>query len=228
MSEHVVIVIPAYNEEQTIIGVIRGLKTRGFARIVVVDDGSRDRTAELAFQEGAVVVRHLINRGFGGAIGTALRAALQFDADIIVTFDADGQHDPDDISPLIEPIEQRRADVVIGSRRPDAARIPVSRRVAHRIANLATYVLFGLHASDTQSGLRAFSRQAAERVRLTTSGMEASSEIFAEIARNQLRLTEVPINAIYTAYSLSKGQSFKVGLRTLAKLILAKLRRLGQ
>jgi len=225
MTKHVTVVIPAYNEEQTIVGVIRGLKARGFTRIIVVDDGSSDRTSTLACQRGVVLLRHIVNRGLGGALGTGIKAALCFKPEIIVTFDADGQHDPNDIAQLIEPIEKGKADVVIGSRQQDSEAIPTSRRLAHRVANLVTYLLFGLRTTDSQSGLRAFSYEAASRIHITTNGMEVSSEIVAEIARNRLRYTEVPIKAIYTDYSMSKGQSFKVGLRTLRKLVMAKVQR---
>lgn len=102
MHEHLAIVVPAYNEEKTITDVIRGLKVRGYSTIIVVDDGSSDRTGKLASQEGKVIlVRHLLNRGLGGALGTGIKAALHFKPEIIVTFDADGQHDPDDIPKLI-------------------------------------------------------------------------------------------------------------------------------
>lgn len=228
MGENLVVVIPAYNEERTIVGVIRALKAKGFTRIIVVDDGSTDRTGILArAEEDVVVLRHILNRGLGGALGTGLTGALRFRPAIIVTCDADGQHDPDDIPRMIEPIAKREADVVIGSRQQEAARIPIARQAAHRVANLVTYLLFGVSTTDSQSGLRAFSREAAERIQIMTSGMEVSSEILAEIRRNRLRLREVPIKAIYTDYSLSKGQSFTMGLRTLAKLIVAKLRRFG-
>lgn len=227
MNDTVAVAIPAYNEERTIGSVIRGLKAAGFTRIIVVDDGSNDRTGEAALQEGALVVRHLLNRGYGGAVGTGLRAASQLESEIIVTCDADGQHDPEDIHRLIAPIATGEADVVIGSRLMDPAGMPLSRRIANRIANIVSYVLFGVQSTDSQSGLRAFSRDAALAIRLMTSGMELSSEILAEIRRNRLRLREVPIKAIYTDYSLSKGQSFTMGLRTLAKLIVAKLRRSG-
>jgi len=225
MSERVTIVIPAYDESRTIGAVIRSLKARGYARIVVVDDASGDDTGELARQEGALVVRHVVNRGVGGALGTGLQAALRLRAAVIVTFDADGQHDPGDIPRLVEPIERGEVDAVIGSRLLDPRGMPWSRRVANRLANLATYVLFGARTTDSQSGLRAFSRQAAERIRIRTSGMEVSSEIIAEIARNRLEWREVAVRAIYTDYSLSKGQSFRAGLRTLAKLVRARVRR---
>lgn len=224
-SSHVAIVVPAYNEARTITDVLRALHQHGFQRIVVVDDGSRDGTGEIAHREGAIVVRHLFNLGFGGALGTGIAAALRLRPDIIVTCDADGQHDPGDIAPLIRPIERGEADVAIGSRLINPEGMPWSRRLANRIANLVTFVLLGVRANDSQSGLRAFSRAAASRIHIATTGMEASSEIIAEIGRNRLRLAEVPIRAIYTAYSLSKGQSFTVGLRTLAKLILATVRR---
>lgn len=224
-EKRVVVVIPAYNEERTIVGVIRGLKTRGFTRIIVVDDGSSDRTSELACQKGVVLLRHIVNRGLGGALGTGIKGALRFKPKIIVTFDADGQHDPGDIAQLIEPIEKGEADVVIGSRRQNSEGIPTSRRLAHWIADLVTYLLFGVRTTDSQSGLRAFSYEAASCIHITTNGMEVSSEIVAETARNRLRYTEVPVKAIYTDYSMSKGQSLKVGLRTLRKLVLAKVQR---
>jgi glycosyltransferase involved in cell wall biosynthesis len=225
MVNHVTVVIPAYNEERTIAAVIQGLRARGFGKVIVVDDGSSDRTSELACQKGVVLLRHIVNRGLGGALGTGIKGALRFKPEIIVTFDADGQHDPSDIWQLIEPIEKGQADVVIGSRQENSEGIPTSRRLAHRVANLVTHFLFGIRTTDSQSGLRAFSYEAASRIHITTSGMEVSSEIVAEIGRNCLRYTEVPIKAIYTDYSLSKGQSLKLGLRTLSKLVMAKVQR---
>lgn len=226
MTQGVVVIIPAYNEERTIVGVIRGLKRRGFTRLIVVDDGSSDRTGELASREGVIRLRHLLNLGLGGALGTGMSAALRLGAEVIVTFDADGQHDPNDIVRLLEPIEMGEAEVVIGSRMLDPMGMPYRRRLANWIANVVTYLLFGGWTTDSQSGLRAFSSQAAARMQIMTNGMEVSSEIIAETVRNHLKRKEVPVKAIYTEYSLSKGQSFKVGLRTLMKLILVKVRRL--
>lgn len=225
MGDDVAVVIPAFNEEQTIGGVIRGLRERGFTQIIVVDDGSSDRTSEVARQQGVVLLRHLINRGLGGALGTGIKAALRFGPKCIVTFDADGQHDPDAVGRLVQPIVQGDADVVIGSRMLDPAGMPWSRRLANRIANLITRLLFRGVTTDSQSGLRAFSSEAAARLRIRMRGMEVSSEIIAEIARNRLRCQELGIKAIYTDYSLSKGQSFTVGLLTLSKLLLTRLQR---
>jgi glycosyltransferase involved in cell wall biosynthesis len=227
MAKRVVVVVPAYNEERTILGVIRALKQRGFTRLVVVDDGSSDRTSELASHEGVILLRHIFNRGLGGALGTGLKAALHFEPEVIVTFDADGQHDPDDIPRLLAPLERGEAELVIGSRMLEPIGMPYPRRLANWTANLITYLLFRGWTTDSQSGLRAFSRQAAAQIQIRTSGMEVSSEIIAEAAGKRLKFMEVPVKAIYTNYSLSKGQSFMVGLRTLLKLILAQRRRLA-
>jgi glycosyltransferase involved in cell wall biosynthesis len=224
-AKRVVVIIPAYNEESTIVDVIRGLIQRGFTTLIVVDDGSSDRTGEFAAREGAIRLRHILNRGLGGALGTGISAALRLGAEVIVTFDADGQHDPDDIVRLLEPIEAGEAEVVIGSRMLDPQGMPYRRRLANWIANVVTYLLFGGWTTDSQSGLRAFSRRAAARMQIMTTGMEVSSEIIAETVRNRLQWKEVPMKAIYTDYSLSKGQSFTVGLQTLMKLILARLQR---
>lgn len=223
------VVIPAYNEESAIGSVIHELMSVNMPgiekEIIVVNDGSSDKTGEIARSKGAWVVRHLLNRGVGGALGTGIEAALRSGADLIVTCDADGQHSPDDIGRVIEPIRSGRADAVIGSRMIDNSAMPWTRRVANHLANLATWVLLAARTTDSQSGLRAFSRSAAERIRITANTYEVSSQICGEISRLHLRAVDVPIKTIYTDYSLSKGQGFRVGLKTLYRLVLSKLLR---
>lgn len=221
------IIIPAYNEESTIGHVIQQVRAVNLPdaekEIVVVNDGSTDQTEAIARSKGAVVIQHIINRGLGGALGTGIEAALRRGADILVTCDADGQHSPDDIRKVVEPIRMGQADVVIGSRMLETGGMPWTRRMANRLANLVTLVLFGIRTTDSQSGLRAFSRSAAKQIRIRTNTYEVSSEICGEIGRHRLKFIEVPIQAIYTDYSLSKGQGFTVGLKTLFRLILTKL-----
>ncbi|TAL19595.1 glycosyltransferase family 2 protein [Patescibacteria group bacterium] len=219
----VIAVIPAWNEERTIREVVRSVSA--YALPLVVDDGSADRTAELALAAGARMVRHAVNRGLGAALGTGLKAALMLGAEIIFTFDADGQHDAADIPAVLAPIRERRADAVIGSRLLAPQGMPWIRHIANKLGNLATLALFGARVSDSQSGFRAFSRLAAEGLTIRTDGMEVSSEIAAQIRENGCRLVEVPIRAVYTDYSLSKGQSFFVGLWTLGKLFIHRVRR---
>lgn len=216
-----VAVLPAYNEAGHVGEVVRALQPLTDA-VVVVDDGSSDATAEEARAAGARVYRHIINRGLGGAIATGLRAALQLGADVIVTLDADGQHVAEEGLDVAAPILRGDADFVIGSRLLNPQGMPFSRRIANRIADLCTGIMFGVHVRDSQSGFRAFSRRVAESIDIRTSRMEVSSEIVAEVARRGFRIAEVPITVIYTDYSLSKGQNFLVGLQTLAKLVLRR------
>ncbi len=214
-------VVPAWNEAQAIGEVLDGLLSRVDA-VVVVDDGSTDGTADVAAARRVRVVRHALNRGLGAALATGIRAALADGADVVLTFDADGQHRPEDVPAMLAPIKEGRADVVIGSRMLRKEGMPFVRRVANRIGNAVTALLFGARVSDSQSGLRAFSRAAAEHIQIRTDRMEVSSEIIAEIFRHKLRLVEVPIQTVYSTYSLSKGQGFVMGLKTLGRLIVRR------
>ena len=217
------IVIPAYNEGKTIAGVLDSLKENGYTNTIVVDDGSQDNTFEVAKKYAKVVVKHKLNRGLGGALGTGIQGALRMGAEYIITFDADGQHNPKDLQKVLSPLVRREADAVIGSRLINPDGMPFKRRLANKIGNYVTYALFGVWTTDSQSGLRGFNRKGAESIRIRTNRMEVSSEIIREIAFNGLRFKEVPIQAIYTDYSLSKGQSFLVGLKTFAKLLMHRM-----
>ncbi len=217
----IVAVIPAYNEEQTIADVLK--RTRPFvSEMIVVNDGSRDRTAEIALENGAIVVSHLVNRGLGAAIGTGFAAAKKRNADALITLDADGQHDPSEIPKFVSAIENG-ANVVIGSRMLSRTGMPWYRQVANILGNLSTLFLFGAWVTDSQSGFRAFSKLAFETIEVKTNGMEVSSELIADAHEKKFSIVEVPIQAIYTDYSLSKGQSFFVGLKTLLKLVLKRI-----
>ena len=218
----VIALIPAYNEEKTIAEVLE--KTRPHVdRVLVINDGSSDRTEQIARSRGAVVVTHVINRGLGAAIGTGFAAALKLGADVVVTLDADGQHDAEEIPKFTEAIRTKDADVVIGSRMITRKGMPWYRQIAQVLGNLTTLVLFGAWVTDSQSGFRAFTSYALSKIKIKTNRMEVSSELIAETKRNKLKLVEVPIKAIYTEYSLSKGQNFFVGIKTLIKLIFRRI-----
>jgi glycosyltransferase involved in cell wall biosynthesis len=232
MKPKVVIVIPAYNEENkvgmTVKGVNEQLRAPPLAsfesEVIVIDDGSTDNTFQRAQLAGAIVLRHFVNLGLGAALGTGFSAALRRGATIIVTFDADGQHNPRDIPRIISPILDNTADAAVGSRLQDPSGMPLDRRVINWGANLITWLLFGVWTTDSQSGLRALNRIAVERIQIKTNRMEVSSEIVAEIGQLGLRFAEVPIEAIYTDYSREKGQSNANALSILSKLILRKAR----
>lgn len=220
----IVAVVPAWNEEETVGETLDGLR-QYVSEIIVVDDGSKDRTDDIARRRCALVVRHALNRGLGAALKTGMTVALARGADVIVTFDADGQHAPEDVSAVAKPILDGKADAVIGTRLHDRQGMPFFRRAANYAGNIVTWLLFGVRTTDSQSGFRAFSREAAARMELKTDRMEVSSEILAEVARLNLRLTHVPVRSRYTTYSLSKGQSFTMGLRTLGRLLAHRVRR---
>lgn len=220
---NLLIIIPAFNEAQVIKNTIEGLRRviPRQSRILVVDDGSNDRTGIVARRAGVLVVRHPINRGLGGALGTGLYWAKTHDVHFAVTFDADGQHDPKDLLRVIDPLRKDTADVVIGSRTKEGwQEIPFDRKIIIMMSNLLTWGLFGMRTSDSLSGLRAFNRRAIETIRLRTDQMEVSNEFFSEIKRNKLRLLEVPIHVIYTPYSRSKGQQNSNALDVAIKILL--------
>jgi len=215
-----VIVIPAYCEA-TVIGHVVRDAVRVAHAVIVVDDGSTDRTGDEARAAGAIVVRHAINRGAGAATSTGIDAATRLGATAIATMDADGQHRAEDVGRVLDRLDQGDVDVVIGSRMigSERGRMPAHRVLFNRIGNLLTFVLFGVRVTDSQSGLKGLSRKAADQLELRTNGWEFSSEFINEVRTHGWRLVEIPIAVIYTEYSLSKGQSLGGGFRTAAKLL---------
>lgn len=219
----VFIVIPAYNERRTIRQVVEAVLQQ-YSQVVVVDDGSTDGTYEQLAGLGACRLRHMLNRGQGASLQTGIEYALAQGAEIIVTYDADGQHCVQDIATLIEPICQGEAEVVLGSRfLGSAENIPWHRRGMLRIAVYLTRYLSGLRLSDTHNGLRALSRTAAERIHLTMDRMAHASEILDIIGREQLHYVERPVTISYTTHSLQKGQSTWDAIRLFVKLLEAKV-----
>ncbi len=208
------IVIPAYNEERTIGKVLDGLKREGYGQVIVVDDGSRDRTAEIARSKGAILVAHEHNRGLGAALRTGLREARDRGAEVVVTFDADGQHDPRAIRGLLEALNG--ADLAIGTR--VRGKMPFHKRVGNFGLDLIT-CMFGGVLTDSQSGFRAFSRRALEVIQIRSDRYEVSSEIVIQARRKGLRLRGVPIEAIFTDYSKARGTTIASGFRILWGLI---------
>jgi glycosyltransferase involved in cell wall biosynthesis len=216
------IVIPAYNEEKVIESVVREIQAAGYKNILVVDDGSLDHTFTLAQSvPGVFALKHQLNRGKGAATKTGIEAAKLLGADIIVTMDGDGQHNPQDIARLIAPIEKERCDVVLGTRLKNPQGMPWYKILANYIGNALTWYLYGLWVSDSQSGFRAYSRHAAELINTKTDRYEYDSEVIREIYLYKLKYLEVPIEVRYTEYSMNKAQKqgFINGLKTLYKIV---------
>ncbi|MEN3377112.1 MAG: polyprenyl-phospho-N-acetylgalactosaminyl synthase [Hyphomicrobiales bacterium] len=205
-STSVWVVCAAYNEEATIARVVASVRNARL-NIVVVDDGSIDRTRDLAGTAGAAVVRHPINLGQGAALKTGIDYALSQGADILVTFDADGQHRVSDIPALLDALARERADFALGSRFLNhSPHVPIARRILLWGATLFTTITTGLRLTDTHNGLRAFTRQGAAALRLRQNRMAHASEILADIAASGRHYVEIPVTIDYTAYSLAKGQ----------------------
>jgi glycosyltransferase involved in cell wall biosynthesis len=222
------LILPAFNEAKIIGAVLKNasqqlkkLNIKDF-KIIVVDDGSLDQTASIAETHGAVVLRHFLNRGLGGALGTGIAYAKKKKADMVITFDSDGQHDPKDITKLIKPIQENKADVVIGVR--NRKKMPLDRKIITFGSSLLTFLFFGIYSPDTQSGMRAFNKKAIKKIKIKTQRMEVSSELFHEIKVHKLRLKHAPIKVIYTKYSRDKGQKNTNAIKILVKLIMRLFR----
>lgn len=219
---NIFVVIPAFNEESVIQDVIKEVRNAGYKNIIVVDDGSSDNTQAKA-QEllGKNALKHKINRGKGGATKTGIEAAKLLGADIIVTIDGDGQHDPKDIESMLTPILSNEADVVLGTRLLNPAGMPWYKIIANKVGNFFTWLLFGLWVTDSQSGFRAYSRHAAEVINTRSDRYEYDSEVIREIYIYKLKFKEIPIAVRYTEYSMNKihKQGLINGIKTLYKMV---------
>lgn len=228
----VCIILPAWNEGE-VIGqlVTEALKTLGSSlytgEVVVVNDGSKDNTSGIAKKHGAKVIDHVLNTGQGGAVATGLSYAEQNGFDIAVTMDADGQHDVKDAFRGIDELIKQDADLLIGSRLIDKKGMSRVKVLGNKGLSFITYLLFGVNSTDSQSGLRIFSRRALEKLRWKTSGYEFCSEMLWRAKQVGLNMGEYPIKAIYTDYSTSvhrvSGQNNWNGINILKALIRRRI-----
>lgn len=196
--QNITVILPAYNEEVSIGSIV--LLTRFYAdNVIVVDDGSSDRTAEVAKKAGAEVIIHEVNQGKGGALKTGFTAAADLGADIIVTMDSDGQHNPVDIPKLVAPIIEGSADMVNGSRYLNGLdkNTPIYRRFGQIILDRFTNMNSGLRITDSQSGFRAFAASTKDIFRFNAQGMAIESEMLADAGKSCLRIKEVEIGVRY-------------------------------
>lgn len=196
--QNITVVLPAFNEEVSIGSMV--FLTKSYCdNVIVVDDGSSDRTEEIARNAGAHVIVHEVNKGKGAALETGFTAAVGIGADIIVTMDSDGQHNPADIPRIVAPIIDGTAEMVNGSRylsRSDK-NTPAYRRIGQKVLDTATNINSGLKVTDSQSGFRAFAASTKNVFRFNAQGMAIESEMLADAGRSGLRIKEVEIGVRY-------------------------------
>ena len=219
----VFVVVPAYNEAPRIGPVLEGLLE--VARtVVVVDDGSRDNTSDVARRYPVWLLRHVVNLGQGAAIQTGITFALQKGALFVATFDADGQHEPRDLLRMYNRLVEEGADYALGSRfLGRTENMPWSRWLMLKAAVWFTRLMSGIWVTDTHNGIRMMTRRGAERIHITLNRMEHASEILDQIARSGYRFIEVPVTIRYSVESLAKGQKTTAAVRLAAKLFAERL-----
>ena len=199
--------MPMYNEEETIGSVVFQTLSHVDA-VICIDDGSSDSSARIAEKCGAKVIRHRVNRGYGGALKSLFIAAKEMNADALVILDSDGQHEPSDIPKLLKPIMNNEADFVIGSRFVDGGggtEMPAYRRLGIKVITAASNMSRNITIKDTQSGFRAFSRKAIKKLRFDSEGMELSLEMLEDAHEKKLTISEIPT---VIRYDVPKGSNF--------------------
>ena len=197
--------IPAFNEEKSIAGIITRLKKK-YQTIIVCNDGSSDLTGEIAEKLGAIVITHTKNLGYGGAIRSIFLKSLELQIDVLVTFDADGQHNVNDIELVLKPIINDEADICIGSRfLKNNNNIPKYRKIGIKTITEITNVTTGLKISDSQSGFRAYNKKVLEKITPSEFGMGVSTEILIKSKKENFRISEIPITISYEGDTSSQN-----------------------
>jgi len=190
--------IPAYNEEKNIASIIIKLK-KITDSIIVCDDGSSDMTSDISKNLGAIVITHKKNMGYGVAINSIFQKAKELNIDLLVTFDADGQHRVEDIEKVVEPIKNNTADLVIGSRFLDKkSNVPNYRKIGIKVITKITNASIKKKLTDSQSGFRAYNKQVLSQISPSDIGMGISTEILIKSSSKGLRIMEVPVTILYS------------------------------
>jgi len=213
------VVIPAYNEERNIGRIIKKTK-RYVDKIIVVDDGSKDKTSDVAIRNKVISLRHIVNLGKGAAIKTGCDFAVKSGAEALILLDADAQHDPSEIPNFLKNLEN--ADIVFGYRKR-SKQMPLILRYGNWFINKATKLLYNLNLRDTQCGYRALTRKAYKKIRWIASDYSMESEMIANVGKMNLKYKEIPIQTIYS--DKYKGTTVLDGIKIVFNMIWWKLTR---
>lgn len=219
------IIVPVYNEatvvEQTMIDLLKYPYS-----IILIDDGSTDNVQEIVKKYPIIFVKHFLNLGQGAALQTGMEMAKKLNAELVIHFDADGQHVTDDIKNVIDPILNNECDVVFGSRflkNGSDQKIPFNKKVVLQTARYINWIFTGILLSDAHNGLRALNKNALEKIVITENKMAHASEILFEVKKYKLRYKEIPVTINYTKYSTQKGQKGMNAINIFFDLIFKKL-----
>jgi glycosyltransferase involved in cell wall biosynthesis len=217
------IIIPAFNESAGITAVLESLLPLNHG-IIVIDDGSTDETSILVAAFPVLLIRHELNLGQGAALETGMEAARKLNADFVVHFDADGQHDPSEIAHLLTPLQNNKADIVFGSRFLDkkSSGLSISKKIILKAGRWVNFLVSGILLTDAHNGFRALNKKALNHIHFSQPGMAHASEILFEVKRNALRYLERPVHIRYTEYSKRKGQTIFNSVNILFHLIFKK------
>lgn len=220
------LIVPCFNEGSVIRDVLSNAR-QTFPNIVAVNDGSADNSATEIQAAGAHLVNHPVNLGQGAAIQTGVEyARSQPGARYFVTFDADGQHQVKDVVTMVERLRNEPLDIIVGTRfgrpRKDDDQVPLIKRLVLRTVVALSPRIRRLGLTDSHNGLRVFNKKVATELNLRMNGMSHASEFVALMDHMKWRVSEEPVDILYTEYSMSKGQSLINGVNILADVLLAK------
>ena len=224
-KSEIFIIIPVYNEQVIVKQVVDSLLDNGYQNIIIIDDGSTEDIFSLLQQKPLIYIRHFINLGQGAALQTGFDFVKKLNPKVVITFDADGQHDAKEISSIVFPILNDEADIVLGSRflHQSTSVMPAQKKALLQLARYINFLFSGLMLTDAHNGFRALSKKAVNQIRITENRMAHASEILNEIKRHHLRFVEMPVTIHYTNYSKKKGQSILNAVNIFFHLLFNKI-----
>jgi glycosyltransferase involved in cell wall biosynthesis len=230
-GKKIAIILPAFNEAAVIGDVLDRLppsivinKTKYSVQIIVVNDASTDNTAKVvSLRKHVHLINHIVNSGAGAATRTGISYAKNIRVEYAATMDSDGQHDPNDVVRTLEAVVTQQADFIIGSRLIETTGMPWYRVIGNKGLSFITFLVFGVFVKDSQSGLRAFNKKALSQINYRSNGYAFCSEMIWRAKKEHLTIKEIPIQAIYTEYSLTKGQSNWGAVHIVSNLVKHRL-----
>lgn len=212
------ILIPVYNEEKTVGKVINEIRKQGYKNIVILNDGSIDNTINICMKKKVILLNHIINLGQGAALQTGFDYCKKKGADIVITFDADGQFDPRQINDIVKPIINQDINVILGSRfLGKAINMSLTKKVVLKLGIIFTGLYSGIWLTDTHNGFRAFNKNALAKINITQNRMAHASEIIDQIKKSNLTYKEIPVTVYYNK---QKSQGFFSGLKIIYDLLI--------